>query len=152
MTSITTLLKKNFDSELLFTDTESLTYEIKSESVYQEHKNLFDFSNFSKYSRFYYSQNEMVNGKMKFEYKGISINKFVGLKSKMHSMLSDDGKESNPAKGINNATEFKEFRETLINEKVIRHKMKKFKVKNINLEHTKSTKYHYHVLMMKDLL
>ena len=26
--------KKNFDAELLFTDTESLTYEIKSEDVY----------------------------------------------------------------------------------------------------------------------
>ena len=28
--------KENFDSELLFTDTESLTYEIKSENVYEE--------------------------------------------------------------------------------------------------------------------
>ena len=43
MTFITNLLKKNFDTELLFTDTDSLTYEIKSEDVYQEfleHKNL----------------------------------------------------------------------------------------------------------------
>ena len=67
-------------------------------------------------------------------------------------MLSDDGKESNTAKGTNNATELNEFKETLFNEKVIRHKMKKFKVKNIKLKHTKSTKYHYHVLMIKDLL
>ena len=29
-------IKNNFDSELLFTDTESLTYEIKSENVYVE--------------------------------------------------------------------------------------------------------------------
>ena len=29
-------IKNNFDSELLFTDTESLTYEIKSENVYEE--------------------------------------------------------------------------------------------------------------------
>ena len=36
MTSITTLLKKNFDAELLFVDTDSLTYEIKSEYVYEE--------------------------------------------------------------------------------------------------------------------
>ena len=33
MTSITTSIK-NFDAELLFTDTESLTYEIKSEDAY----------------------------------------------------------------------------------------------------------------------
>ena len=40
-----------FDAELLFTDTDSLTYEIKSGDVYEEffkHKHLFDFSNFSK--------------------------------------------------------------------------------------------------------
>ena len=48
----------------------------------------------------------MVVGKMKDEYKGILINKYVGLKSKMHSMLSDDGQESNTAKGVNTATEY----------------------------------------------
>ena len=35
MTFITTLLKK-INAELLFTDTDSLTYEIKSENVYEE--------------------------------------------------------------------------------------------------------------------
>ena len=29
-------IKKNFDAELLFTDTVSLTYEIKSEDVYED--------------------------------------------------------------------------------------------------------------------
>ena len=29
-------IKKNFDAELLFTDTDSLTYEMKSENVYEE--------------------------------------------------------------------------------------------------------------------
>ena len=67
----------------------------------------------------------MVVDKMKVEHKGIPIKKFVGFKSKMHSMLSDDGKESNTAKGINTATEFKEFKDTLFNKKVIRHKMKR---------------------------
>ena len=28
------LIKNNFDAKLLFTDTDSLTYEIKSESIY----------------------------------------------------------------------------------------------------------------------
>ena len=35
-------IKKHFDAELLFTDTDSLNYEIKSENVYEEffkHKN-----------------------------------------------------------------------------------------------------------------
>ena len=35
MTFITTLLKK-INAELLFTDTDSLTYEIKSEDIYKE--------------------------------------------------------------------------------------------------------------------
>ena len=35
MTFTTTLLKK-IDAELLFTDTDSLAYEIKSENVYEE--------------------------------------------------------------------------------------------------------------------
>ena len=46
MTSITTSFKK-IDAEL-FTDTDSLTYETKSEDVYEEffkYKHLFDFSN-----------------------------------------------------------------------------------------------------------
>ena len=45
MIFITTLLKKKFDAELLFTDISSLTYEIKSEAVYEEflkHKDLFE--------------------------------------------------------------------------------------------------------------
>ena len=48
-------IKKNFDVELLFTDTDSLTYEIKSEDVYEEFfkcKHLFDFSNYPKDSKF----------------------------------------------------------------------------------------------------
>ena len=42
-------IKKNYEAELLFTDTDSLTYEIKSENVYEEFfkwKDLFDFSNY----------------------------------------------------------------------------------------------------------
>ena len=71
----------------------------------------------------------MVFGKMKVEHKGILIKKFVWLKSKMHSMLSDDSKESNTTKGINTTTEFNEFKETLFNKKIIRHKMKRIQGK-----------------------
>ena len=70
---------------MLFTDTCGLNYEIKSEDLYEEFskdKHLFDFSNVSKDSKFYNNKNEMVVSKMKVVYKGIPINKFVGLKSK----------------------------------------------------------------------
>ena len=42
-------IKNDFDAELLFTDTDSLTYEIKSENIYKEffkQKGLFAFSNY----------------------------------------------------------------------------------------------------------
>ena len=39
-------------------------------------------------------------------------------------MNNIDGKESNTAKGVNIATEFNEFKDTLFNKKIIRHKMR----------------------------
>ena len=59
-------IRKNFDAELLFTDTDSLTYEIKSEDVYEEffkQKHLFDFSNYPKDSKFFDPTNKTVIGK-----------------------------------------------------------------------------------------
>ena len=111
-------IKKNFDAELLFTDTDSLTYEIKSEDVYEEffkHKHLFDFSNYPEDSKFFDQANKNVVGKMKDESEEKIIGEFVGLKSKMYSMKNIDGKWSNTAKGVNIATEFNEFKDTLFN-------------------------------------
>ena len=87
---------------------------------------MLDFRNFSKDSKFYDIQNEIVVGKIKVVNKGFSINKFVGLKPKMYSMLSDDCKESSTVTGVNIATE---FRETLFDKKVVRHKMKRIQSK-----------------------
>ena len=82
-------IKKHFDAELLFTDTDSLTYEIKSENVYEEFfkwKDLFDFSNYSKDSKFFNETNKKVIGKMKDELGGVIVTEFVGLKSLMYSI------------------------------------------------------------------
>ena len=96
-------IKKHFDAELLFTDTDSLTYEIKSKDVYEEFykwKDLFDFSNYSKDSKFFNETNKKVTDKMKDGFGGVIVIEFVGLKSKMYSMKNIDGKESNAAKGV----------------------------------------------------
>ena len=109
----------------MFSDTDSLAYEIKSENVYNKFskwKILFDFSNYPKDSKFFDETNKKVIGKMKDESEGKIIDEFVGLKSKMYSMKNIDGKESNTAKGVNIATEFNEFRETLFNKKVVNEK------------------------------
>ena len=132
MTFITILLKKKIDTELLFTNTGSLTYEIKSEDVYQEffrHKHLFDLSNYSKDSKFFDPVNEKVIGKMKDVSEGKINYEFVGLKSRMYSMKNIDGKESNTARGVNIATEFNKFKDTLFIKKVVRYKMKRIQSK-----------------------
>ena len=79
----------------MFTDTGSLTYEIKSENFYEEFfkwKDLFNFSNYSKDSRFFDETNKKVIGKMKDQFGVIIIEEFVGLKSKVYSMKKTDGK------------------------------------------------------------
>ena len=51
-------INKHFDAELLFTNTDSLIYTIKSENVYEEffkHKHLFHFSNYPKDLKFFWS-------------------------------------------------------------------------------------------------
>ena len=54
---------------------------------------------------------------------------FVRLKSQMCSLKNIDGKETDMAKGVHIATEFKEFRDTLFNKKIIRHKMRRIQSK-----------------------
>ena len=125
-------IKKNFDAELLFTDTDSLTYEIKSKNVYEEFfkwKDLFEFSNYSKDLKFFNETNKKVIGRMKDEFGGVIIIEFVGLKSKMYSIKKIDDKEHNTAKGVSIATEFDKLEDVLFNKKVIRHKMKRIQSK-----------------------
>ena len=108
MTSIKALLKIHFDAELLFTNTGSLTYEIKLEDVYEEffkHKHLFDFSNYPEDSKFFDPTNKKVIGKKKEEFEGKAIGEFVGLKSKMFYVKNIDGKKSNTEKEFNESNE-----------------------------------------------
>ena len=123
MTSITTLLKKRkIDAELLFTDTDSLTYEIKSEDVYEEfykYKHLFDFSNYLEDSKIFNKTNKKVISKMKDEFDGVIVDEFVGLNSKMYSIKNSDGKECNTAKEVNIATEVNELKNVLFNKKLL---------------------------------
>ena len=121
---------------MLFTDTDSLTYEIKSKNVYEElfkWKYFFDFSNYSKDSKFFNETNKNVIGKMKDEFGGVVITEFVGLKSKMYSIEKIDGKKQNTAKGVSIATEFDKFKDALFNKKIIRHKMKRIQSKKHKL-------------------
>ena len=75
---------KIFDNvKLLFTDTDSLVYEIVNGNVYEQcfkGKDLFDFSEYSKDSIYFDESNRKKLGKMKDECNGNKIDEFVGLK------------------------------------------------------------------------
>ena len=84
MTSISTSLKNIFDVNLLFTDTDSLT-----ENVYEDFfkwKDLLDFGNYPKDSKFFNETNKKVIGKIKDEFGEVILEEFFGLKSKMYSI------------------------------------------------------------------
>ena len=79
--------KVNYDVKLLFTDTNSLVYEIMGvddiyEKIYAD-RDIFDFSNYLKGSKFYDCTNKRIVGKMKDEIGGRVVSEFVGLKSKI---------------------------------------------------------------------
>ena len=89
-------------STLLFTDTDSLTYQIQTDNVYEDFyadKHLFDFSGYEKKSPFCNDENKKVIGKMKDELNGEIIEEFVGLRAKMYS-LKTKKEEMKKAKGV----------------------------------------------------
>ena len=90
---------------------------------------MFDISNYSKDSKFFDESNKKVIRIMKDEYGGVIITEFIGLKSKMYSIKKIDVSESSTAKGVNIPTEFNEFKDVLINKKIIKHKMKRIQAK-----------------------
>ena len=79
---------------------------------------MFDFSEYQ--SNFFDPTNKRVISKMKDEFKRIRSNKFIGLKSKMYCIVSDDYTEVNIAKGVNISITFNEYEDVLFNEKIIR--------------------------------
>ena len=122
-------------ARLLFTDTDSLTYEIEADDVYQDFwkdKHLFDNSDNPKSSPFFDDANKKVIGKFKDEASGIPIVEFVGLRSKMYSYMKDNKQGSRTAKGIKKNVikqkiQHDNYKDTLFNKKQMRHTMRLIK-------------------------
>ncbi|XP_068707630.1 uncharacterized protein [Montipora foliosa] len=98
-------IKQKYDNKakLLFTDTDSLTYEIETNDVYQDFwddKDRFDNSDYSQHSQYFDRTNKKVFGKFKDEAAGVPITEFVGLRSKMYSYMKDNDKDGKTVKGI----------------------------------------------------
>ena len=77
---------------------------------------------------------------MKDKYGGKSTVKFVGLKSKIYSILDANNKEKITNKGHNAFIEFQEFYDTLFKKKILRHTMRRIRSKNYNLGTYKTNK------------
>ena len=103
-----TYIKKKYSnkSELLFTDTDSLMYEIKTEDFYKDIsrdiKKKFDTSDYppNHKSGIITGVNKKVIGMFKDEAAGKQITHFVGLRPKLYSFKIEEDKEVRKCKGI----------------------------------------------------
>ena len=131
--------KYNNNSRLLFTDTDSLIYEIKTEDVYQDFSNgkeMFHFSNYLTKYKYHDHPNKLVVGKMKDETAGVAIKEFFVLKPKMYSYLVDDNSEHK--KGLNRnlvaTIRRNKYEEVLLNKKCLRDSMSRIQSKDHRIE------------------
>ena len=116
----------------MFTDTDSLTYEIETEDVYKvlwSDKDKFDNSEYQENSPYFDKSNKKVIGKFKDEVSGIPINEFIGLRSKMYSYLRDTNESDKTAKGtkknvIKKDIKHENYKDVLFNNKQVYHQMK----------------------------
>ena len=128
-------------AKLLFTDTDSLTYEIETNDAYADfwkNKDKFDNSDYNKESPFYNAVNKKVIGKFKDESAGIPITEFVGLRSKMYSYVKDNEQTARTAKGIKKQVIIKDikhedYKEVLFNNKQMHHTIKTIRSNNHQL-------------------
>ena len=125
-------MKRKFPQcELLFTDTDSLTYFVETPDLYRSLESdidkHFDTSNYEPSHFLFNEKNKKRIGVMKDETAGIPIHEFVGLRPKMYSFLFGN-KNSKRAKGVKksvvkNVLRHIDYKRTLFKEKRMRHKM-----------------------------
>ena len=80
---------------MLFTDTDSLAYEICTDDIYKDmatFADVFDFSEYPQSHPLYSVTNKKLSGKFKDELSSQPIAEFVGLRPKMYSYTFVDGK------------------------------------------------------------
>jgi len=100
------LFKKYYEDklELIYTDTDSFVYAIQTDNFEEElsfvFKDIMDFSNFDVKHALYNEHNKKKVGYLKSEYGEKPVNEFVGLKSKLYSIMYDDDKNKSTAKGL----------------------------------------------------
>ena len=87
---------------LCFTDTDSLLYEIETSDIYKDmldNKSDYDFSNYPSNHLNFSIENKKKIGKFKDELSSLPLEEFIGLRPKCYSLLYDEDKEKQTAKG-----------------------------------------------------
>ena len=111
---------------VLFTDTNSFMYEIKSEDIYEDcgnNERTFRFSNSSTHSNpmIILTNQSLGNDKT----ATFTIQQSVRLNPRMYSFLVDDNSEHKKAKGMNRnnvaTINYNKYTDVLLNNKCIRH-------------------------------
>ena len=114
--------------KLCYMDTDSFIIHIKTEDFYKDIANdvekRFDASNYEVDRPLPTGKNKKVIGLMKDELRGKIITKFVALRPKTYSYLTDDCKEDKKAKGtkkcvIKRELKFNNYKDCLLIDKVV---------------------------------
>ena len=121
------MMQKYSNLKLLFTDTDSLCYEI--EDIYQDMKedeHLYDFSEYPFDHPLYSTQNKKKIGKMKDELNPLPLQEFIGLRAKCYSLLFE-GKVKNNIIQHRNIVEKKTAKgvKKIVKDKHLKHQMYK---------------------------
>ena len=77
-------------AEMFITDTDNLMCKTETKNAYEDlftKKELFDFSNYPKVSKYYNGANNSVAGNIKDEINSMPIKDFAELKSKMYVLI-----------------------------------------------------------------
>ncbi|GBM47569.1 hypothetical protein AVEN_90276-1 [Araneus ventricosus] len=98
------VMKKEYGdkAELLFTDTDLLTYEVETEDIYEDmsrHMDIYDTSDYPRDHFLFSESNKKKIGCFKDELHSKPIYEFIGLRPKMYSIKSERG-EKKTAKGV----------------------------------------------------
>ena len=113
---------------------------------------MFDNSAYPENSPYYCNVNKKIIGKFKDKASGVPITESIGLKSKMFSNVKDNEKGGRTAKRIKkniikNNIRHEDYKNTLINNEQMHHKMKTIRSQRHQLGSYEITKYHSAVSM-----
>jgi len=134
---------------LIYTDTDSLIYEIKTDKYNEDLANYFapimDFSNFDKNHPLFSEKNKKLIGYLKSEYGEKIMNEFVGLKSKLYSILYDEKSNKKTAKGLqktilNKYINHEQYRNVILSNKLFSSSMNRIQSKEHHLQTIELTK------------